>query len=335
MEYELVKRKVKDLKADLDQPRKSFKQEDITLLAQTYQSQGIINPIEIDAENVIITGELRWRAAKQAKLNLIDCKLLKKIDNESRFLRQCIENFHHNNLTEKEERLAVEKLHILYPNLSHVELGKKLGRSQHYISEIIKLPQIEKELGSKTLEILGKRSTVAIAESSKNIVEKRKIAKKAIEEKMTQPKVLELIKNVKELPKEVKDEVLKPKSEITLEQAKEVAEFPELEQRKAVMKQLKQTKQAERKIIDQNKQISKGKAKPPVTVENLDMKFLRIWENIEKDIKIKMRKDFLRPYSEKTKQEAITIAERIVEFLIREFREDFKKFKEVKLIGAN
>ena len=363
MEYELVKRKVSELRADPNQPRKSVGQERIDNLAQTYQSQGIINPIEIDAENVIITGELRWKASKKAGLKEIECKLFLDLDKDARFERQVIENLHHNQFTSEERENAIKKLWESGRYITKEELGNVLGLDRRTISSILKAYNIRKESKGVTgisTQTLSEISVIPKKEERKALVQKvakkeiepskirsvvktiKEIEKKApelkeelfkLDTKITEDK-LEKIKQIAELPKDIRKEVVKLEPEITIKEAKEIAEFPEPEQRKAIVKQIKQTKQASKKIIEQKKDIAKGKTERPITVENLDIKFLRIWENIEKDIKIKMRKSFLRPYSEKTKQEAINIAERIVIFLTNEFKQDFTKFKEVKLIGA-
>jgi len=320
MKYELVKRKISDLKPDPNQPRKSFKEEDIELLAQTYRSQGIINPIEIDINDIIITGEMRWRASKIAELKEIDCKLIKEINNTSRFLRQCIENFHHINLTEKEEREAIERLHILLPDLTQKDLGKKLGRSQKYISEILRLPQIEKELGSKTLGILGKRSTVAISESSKNIVEKRKIVKKAIEEKMTQPKVLELIKVVKKLPNDIKEEILKTKTEITIEEAKEIAEIPKLEMRKEAIKFVKKQKQEQELTREYVMKVAKEEIPMPKTYIDIDERVINQFLEVKKKVFIKMHIRNVESYNEHTQTKLKRIMKQILEYLQQQLK---------------
>jgi len=54
------------IKPDPDQPRKTFNEDDIVATAFTIESQGLINPIEIDENNMIVTGEIRWRASKLA-----------------------------------------------------------------------------------------------------------------------------------------------------------------------------------------------------------------------------------------------------------------------------
>ena len=59
------------IKPDPNQPRKVFDDNHIKGLAKSIALEGIINPIELDQNNNIITGECRWRAAKRAGLKQV------------------------------------------------------------------------------------------------------------------------------------------------------------------------------------------------------------------------------------------------------------------------
>jgi len=73
---------VEKIKPDPEQPRESFDKEKLKELAQTFKTQGIIQPIEIDENYQIITGERRWRAAKLAGLKKIPCKIVRGLTPE-------------------------------------------------------------------------------------------------------------------------------------------------------------------------------------------------------------------------------------------------------------
>ncbi|KKM21400.1 hypothetical protein LCGC14_1635720, partial [marine sediment metagenome] len=99
----MVLRDPKELKFDPNQPRKDISEEAVESLAQTYDSQDIINEPEIDEEDIIITGEMRVRAAIKKGLDKIKCKLITGLSEDERFERQVIENLHHNVLTDTEK----------------------------------------------------------------------------------------------------------------------------------------------------------------------------------------------------------------------------------------
>jgi len=135
------------IKPDKNQPRKSFKPTRIDEMAQSILTEGVINPIEIDEDYKIITGEMRWRAAVKAGLETIPCKIL-KIGGDERFMRQVVENIHHNTMTSWDTAKSIEKLLLLSPGDTKIGSGgrndqgiswlsKKLGKSRAYIEEYL------------------------------------------------------------------------------------------------------------------------------------------------------------------------------------------------------
>jgi ParB family chromosome partitioning protein len=56
---------------DPSQPRTVFPPTRIAEMAKSILTEGVINPVEIDKDGVIVTGEMRWRAAKEAGLKTI------------------------------------------------------------------------------------------------------------------------------------------------------------------------------------------------------------------------------------------------------------------------
>jgi len=97
------------IRRDPNQPRTYFDAIAIKEMAQSIKTEGCINPIEIDKNFVIVTGEMRWRSAKEAGLKTIPCKVI-EIEPENRFRRQVIENVHHNTMGVKDTAVALEKL---------------------------------------------------------------------------------------------------------------------------------------------------------------------------------------------------------------------------------
>lgn len=118
---------IQKIKPDNFQPRKSFLPTRIKEMAQSIKTEGVINAIEIDKDFVIITGEIRWRAAKEAGLKIIPCKIIKKISKDERFMRQVIENIHHNTMTAWDTAKAMEKLLLL----SAADSKDKAGSGGH------------------------------------------------------------------------------------------------------------------------------------------------------------------------------------------------------------
>lgn len=84
-----------EIKPDPRQPRKIFDEAHIKGLAKSLKIEGVINPIEIDKDKMIITGECRWRAAKLAGWKNVPVIVNEKTLSEyERLRRQMAENLH-------------------------------------------------------------------------------------------------------------------------------------------------------------------------------------------------------------------------------------------------
>lgn len=154
---ELTEVEINKIKPDPNQPRTSIDEIDLREMAQSMVTEGVINPIEIDSKFVIITGERRWRAAKIAGLKTVPAKIL-NIDGDERFMRQVIENIHHNTMSDWDTANALKKLLSLSPGDRHPQapitgpgadkgitwLSVKTGKSRGYIDEKLSLLETSK-----------------------------------------------------------------------------------------------------------------------------------------------------------------------------------------------
>lgn len=149
---------IAEIKPDKNQPRQNInhtQRERIKGMAQNIQTEGIINAIEIDEDNIIVTGEMRWRAAQLAGLKEVPCKVVKNITAYDRFRRQVAENIHHNTMGDIDTAKALKKL--LRSPSDHKgkghwndqgirTLAKELGVSHQYILEKLDLLIAPKEV---------------------------------------------------------------------------------------------------------------------------------------------------------------------------------------------
>lgn len=114
-----------EIKPDKNQPRQRFNDAELEDLAQNIRKEGVINPIEIDNDNVIVTGERRWKAAKIAELETVPC-FVNDIRGKERFKHQLSENLHHNTMSELDTAKALHKL-LVDHNLHTPGKGKMWG----------------------------------------------------------------------------------------------------------------------------------------------------------------------------------------------------------------
>jgi len=148
---------VDNIKPDANQPRKTIDEESLAGMAKSIKAEGVINPIEIDEAGIIITGELRWRAAKIAGLKTVPIKVV-DIKEDVRFIRQVQENLHHNTMSPLDTARALEEVRKRITN-STAELvrdKKHEGeRSRKGIKELHELFGIPESTISQTLDLLG------------------------------------------------------------------------------------------------------------------------------------------------------------------------------------
>ncbi len=138
---EIIQVPIEKLKRDEEQPRQTFDQDQIKGMAKSIKTEGVINPVEVDKNFIIITGEMRWRASKLAGLKTIPCKVL-DINSDERFRRQVIENIHHNTMNDWDTAKALQKLLNLVPRTRIAgkdagisRLAEEIGKSANYISQ--------------------------------------------------------------------------------------------------------------------------------------------------------------------------------------------------------
>ena len=139
-----------DIEPRRDQPRKSFDDESIQLLADSIAIHGVLQPI-IVRENTnfpdtyeIIAGERRWRAAKMAGLSEIPVVI---VDGDDLKIAQIalVENVQRENLNPVEEAFAYQAL-IERFGLTQEQLSKEVGKSRPAIANMLRLIDLPDEV---------------------------------------------------------------------------------------------------------------------------------------------------------------------------------------------
>ena len=139
---------VSEIQANLNQPRKNFKKDDLEELALSIKSQGILQPIVVrllPSNNYeIIAGERRWRAAQLAGIHEIPA-FIKEIPEDLLNEAALIENIQRENLNPVEEARAYESI-LKKHKSNYDELSKIVGKSKSHISNMIRLLELEEEI---------------------------------------------------------------------------------------------------------------------------------------------------------------------------------------------
>jgi ParB family chromosome partitioning protein len=134
------------------QPRRTFDPEAISALAESISAAGVIQPLIVrplnDGRYELIAGERRWRAAREAKLELVPA-LIRDEDEGERLQTALIENVAREDLNPVDEARACAAL-VEDLGVTKEELGRRLGRSRVAISNLIRLL----DLPDSVLELL-------------------------------------------------------------------------------------------------------------------------------------------------------------------------------------
>lgn len=129
------------------QPRQAFDQEALEGLAQSIKEHGVIQPIVVSRKNggyELIAGERRLRASKLAGMATIPA-IIRDLSEQKKMEFALIENLQREGLNPLEVAIAYQKLEDEF-NLSHAEVGKKVGKSASVIINYLRLLNLRDEV---------------------------------------------------------------------------------------------------------------------------------------------------------------------------------------------
>jgi ParB family chromosome partitioning protein len=123
------------------QPREDFDEDAMSELAASIRSVGLLQPIVVrEAEPnrfQLVTGERRWRAARQAGLASVPA-IVRATDDDAMLRDALLENLQRQQLNPLEEAAAYGQLLEDF-GTTHEELARRLGRSRGQISNTLRL----------------------------------------------------------------------------------------------------------------------------------------------------------------------------------------------------
>ena len=133
-----------------DQPRKSFDENALQILADSIREHGVIQPIVVREIGVLednyelIAGERRWRAAKMAGLDEIPAVIM--TGDELKIAEVAlIENVQRKDLNPIEEAMAYKAL-IERFDLKQEEVARQAGKSRSAVANMLRLLELPDEV---------------------------------------------------------------------------------------------------------------------------------------------------------------------------------------------
>jgi ParB family chromosome partitioning protein len=150
------------------QPRQAFEEEAMAELVHSVKEVGLLQPVVVrplgDDSYELIMGERRWRATREAGLEVIPAIVRETEDDE--LLRDALlENLHRSQLNPLEEAAAYQQLLDDF-GCTHEELAGRIGRSRPQISNTLRLlklsPAVQRRVASGVLSAGHARALLAV-----------------------------------------------------------------------------------------------------------------------------------------------------------------------------
>ncbi len=149
---------VEKIKPNPFQPRHEFNEERLRDLADSIKQYGVLQPLVVTRDEIeradgslyteyeIIAGERRWRAARIAGLSQVPAIIRTGEQSDKEKLELAIiENLQREDLNPVDRAQAFFKLANEF-GLTHVEIGKRVGRSRVYVSNTIRILNLPQDM---------------------------------------------------------------------------------------------------------------------------------------------------------------------------------------------
>lgn len=190
-----------------DQPRKSFDDNALQVLADSIREHGVIQPIVVrevgvlDDNYEIIAGERRWRAAKMAGLDEIPAVIM--TGDELKVAEVAlIENVQRKDLNPIEEAMAYKAL-IERFGLKQEEVAKQAGKSRSAVANMLRLLELPDEVltlvQDEKLSMGHARAILGLNDEEKMLP----LAEMTVERELSVREVEALVRKYNTVPEEI------------------------------------------------------------------------------------------------------------------------------------
>ena len=180
------------------QPRKEFDKSQLKDLAESIQSEGLIQPIVVRESNgsyQLIAGERRWRAFQQLKLKKIPARIIEAGDSSAASMA-LIENLQRENLNPIEESMGYASL-VRDFDLTQEQVADRVGKGRATIANSLRLLTLPEEVrGYLSTQMLSTgHAKVLLGLESKQ--EQALLARRIIEEGVSVRAAEDLIQKIR------------------------------------------------------------------------------------------------------------------------------------------
>src|SRR4051812_3933150 len=198
--------KIKDLRPNPYQPRKTFQQEAIEELRDSILEHGILQPLVVRKSikgYEIVVGERRFRAAKEAKLETVPA-VVRELTEQQMMELAVLENLQREDLNPIEEGVAYQTL-MEKLKFTQEEVAKRLGKSRPHIANHIRLlslpVKIQELISNGKISMGHGRALLGLRQKAKLPALVDKITKESLNVRQLEKLIQQLNDNV---PRETK-----------------------------------------------------------------------------------------------------------------------------------
>ncbi|MCA1032299.1 ParB/RepB/Spo0J family partition protein [Bacillus timonensis] len=206
--------KIKDIRPNPYQPRKTFEPGAIAELKDSILTHGILQPIIVRKSIKgfeILAGERRYRAAKEAKFTSVPV-VVRELSEQQMMELALLENLQREDLNPIEEAFAYQSL-LDHLKLTQEQLAQRLGKSRPHIANHLRLLTLPKEIqqliSDDKLSMGHGRALLGLKKKEKM----KEVVNQVLKEKLNVRQLESLVTKINE---NVSRETLKPKKEKNL-----------------------------------------------------------------------------------------------------------------------
>ena len=190
------------------QPRKVFREEALSELADSIRQHGILQPLSVRRTGTgyeLIAGERRLRAAQMVNLTEIPCIVMNMDDKESS-LAAMVENLQRQDLDFAEEARGISRLMSDW-NMSQEQVARMLGKSQSAIANKLRLlrhsDRVLLALRENGLTERHGRALLKLEQEDEKLAAIDEIVRRSMSVAMTEKYIQELLEGQQKNPRPV------------------------------------------------------------------------------------------------------------------------------------
>lgn len=135
------------------QPRQRFSADELDELGRSIQAHGVLQPVLVRRKGEqfeLVTGERRWRAARQVGLKTIPA-IVREVNEPEMLELGLIENLQRENLNVIEEAEGYQSLVTKF-NLSQDEIAQRVGKARATVANVVRLLSLPHEIRQMLVE---------------------------------------------------------------------------------------------------------------------------------------------------------------------------------------